>query len=65
MDIDPMLIWILNHYSRRLVTEKLEERDELTVVILRIVDQLKKARVQLAKTQAKVMGKSSAIGWSS
>ncbi|CDS10440.1 hypothetical protein LRAMOSA03116 [Lichtheimia ramosa] len=40
---------------RRLVTEKLQERDELTVVILRIVDQLKKARVQLAKTQAKVM----------
>lgn len=49
---------------RRLVTEKLEERDELTVVILRIVDQLKKARVQLAKTQAKVMGKPSAISWS-
>ncbi|KAI7879471.1 hypothetical protein K492DRAFT_208248 [Lichtheimia hyalospora FSU 10163] len=40
---------------RRLVTERLQERDELTVLILRIVDQLKKARVQLTKTQAKVM----------
>lgn len=43
--------------TRRLVTERLQERDELTLLILRITDQLKKARVQLAKTQAKVMGK--------
>lgn len=48
--------------TRRLVTERLQERDELTLLILRITDQLKKARVQLAKTQAKVLGNHQRVG---